>query len=166
MLLFIEKLAAAERKLSDSFNTSHVVVYHRACSAGKYRTNVSIHLMLLFIEKLAQVLGMESEFQYISCCCLSAVYENRTNSKPVSIHLMLLFILLPCVSPSPLNWFQYISCCCLSVGIRRCECVRQWFQYISCCCLSLVRTKQGGEKIEFQYISCCCLSHGGVRVAL
>ena len=58
------------------FNTSHVTLYHGSAALSETRSGVSIHLMLLFIEKWI---------------------TTKATSLSVSIHLMLLFIfLLPC----------------------------------------------------------------------
>ena len=76
-----------------SFNTSHVVIYHKLdCSFYNLR-KVSIHLMLLFIDIGGRYNGSRSGgVQYISCCYLSKFGTLVRSRKRVSIHLMLLFI--------------------------------------------------------------------------
>ena len=67
---------------------------------GRYyrrtRIIISIHLMLLFISLHGNIYNREKIFQYISCYCLSQFWD---------------------VS-NPSNIFQYISCYCLSILIR------------------------------------------------
>ena len=75
------------------FNTSHVTLYPFSCSVYSFIIRVSIHLMLLFIDK------------------------GRTGNKRrtgVSIHLMLLFIVYVTATSSIIPMFQYISCYSLS----------------------------------------------------
>ena len=105
----------------------------------RFKSLISIHLMLLFICK-----GWENArgckiFQYISCYCLSEKVATLLLRKQcISIHLMLLFIMLlfayrcasgqnfntshvtvyrnqPLFSILPMQ-FQYISCYCLSIA--------------------------------------------------
>ena len=98
------------------FNTSHVAIYHRSdhpiALANLY---VSIHLMLLFIPRIA---NKYRSLQY------------------VSIHLMLLFIDYGDVCYYRFDQFQYISCCYLSFPPGRIIWDKCKFQYISCCYLS------------------------------
>ena len=144
-----------------SFNTSHVTLYLVAGNMFKLPTefqyiscyslsgipmqklltmNVSIHLMLLFIEKRHCISCNQRKFQYISCYSLSnfagigvtknggfntshvTLYQQSTWTRMiiyhVSIHLMLLFIYVPNASQSDRITFQYISCYSLS-GFRR-----------------------------------------------
>ena len=140
------------------FNTSHVTLYrisiYRDCqgtsfqyiscySLSNYRNPfirdsfVSIHLMLLFIERSVSM---------------------QRYTKTVSIHLMLLFIRNRFPDIVVYGSFQYISCYSLS-GIRFFyEHLDNQFQYISCYSLSGAK---GGYKLtefEFQYISCYSLS--------
>ncbi len=81
--------------ITDCFNTSHVVIYHRESARGRKKP----------------------EFQYISCCYLSVAFFHLTGDSVVSIHLMLLFILIPLESLFCKYSFQYISCCYLSTSI-------------------------------------------------
>ena len=79
--------------LLPGFNTSHVTLYRckgpRKCPGSL----VSIHLMLLFIEKKLSDMEQKIAFQYISCYSLS-FWQNQNSMQlgEVSIHLMLLFI--------------------------------------------------------------------------
>ena len=50
MLLFIH-IVLKYKRLSQSFNTSHVVIYQVIWLTHAFRIRVSIHLMLLFIKK-------------------------------------------------------------------------------------------------------------------
>ena len=98
----------------DSFNTSHVTLYRGRKTQISNNTDVSIHLMLLFIAVLKEDFEQYFAFQYISCYSLSGFVQypifncNSFNtshvtlylisrrkslqSSSVSIHLMLLFI--------------------------------------------------------------------------
>ena len=75
------------------FNTSHVTVYRMGWCSGKISSDISIHLMLLFI------------------ACSSLYYGTDTR---ISIHLMLLFITSDVNDNVLPKLFQYISCYCLS----------------------------------------------------
>ena len=140
------------------FNTSHVVVYRAGwfsridlamfqyiscCSLSTFILKslsclqVSIHLMLQFIEKWVTSLDKERRFQYISCCSLSlrkntyilrirvsihlmlqfidSGTEEQNICNLVSIHLMLQFIVFSSGKEKPEQVFQYISCCSLSL---------------------------------------------------
>ena len=76
-----------------SFNTSHVVIYLQVKIYLLIFMQVSIHLMLLFIDAYLRIYTALGEFQYISCCYLSA-----TGISSFDIGAL----------------FQYISCCYLS----------------------------------------------------
>ena len=104
----------------------------------RFKSLISIHLMLLFICK-----GWENArgckiFQYISCYCLSEkVATVLLRKQCISIHLMLLFIGKSCnafiketVYFNTSHVTVYHAAICVSVRI--------WseFQYISCYCLS------------------------------
>ena len=99
-------------------------------------TQVSIHLILLFIRPLELALTAVSKFQYISCYSLSVkavqtfpVYT-RFNTSHVTLY-RLMQNSYQATSP-----FQYISCYSLSEDRdRNCKKV-QAFQYISCYSLS------------------------------
>ena len=99
------------------FNTSHVTLYRNRNWEKSFVSNVSIHLMLLFINEAVSKYGSESTFQYISCYSLS---HNRYAGTA--------------------NWaeFQYISCYSLSGYTRVCWKAQWKFQYISCYSLSLL----------------------------
>ena len=56
---------------SKYFNTSHVTVYRHRQKSWKYRWEISIHLMLLFITVSVGFASLVNKFQYISCYCLS-----------------------------------------------------------------------------------------------
>ena len=71
MLLFIIKMQLKKVIEYYGFNTSHITLYQIWESSCNRNTNVSIHLMLLFIG-----------FHWRTVCC----------KQTVSIHLMLLFI--------------------------------------------------------------------------
>ena len=79
------------------FNTSHVTLYHSSYSGRYSERIVSIHLMLLFIEK--------SGLWYVP-------------PRIVSIHLMLLFIADNAEKLADATKFQYISCYSLSDSSR------------------------------------------------
>ena len=102
-------------KMVYDFNTSHVTVYQKQLYKNRNSTDISIHLMLLFIlVRVSTLLGTKL-FQYISCYCLSLFY-----------FIQFIFYFL----------FQYISCYCLSNHIVRDIRTISKFQYISCYCLS------------------------------
>ena len=117
------------------FNTSHITLYHGdhtgtfvmhvfqyiSCySLSDYlfgihcRIQVSIHLMLLFIDAMPEPLPFAEEFQYISCYSLSGIVmpeRNRGycfNTSHVTLYpnVSLYFLWL--------RLFQYISCYSLS----------------------------------------------------
>ena len=105
-----------------SFNTSHITLYQTSGTGTDRRKQVSIHLMLLFIDGTLIGHHTITLFQYISCYSLSVkavqtfpVYTRFNTShvtlyrfcrsdsnhrNPVSIHLMLLFI---SISPALLS---------------------------------------------------------------
>ena len=120
---------------------------------------VSIHLMLLFIQRHPEVGEAQQAFQYISCYSLSektfvkyftrrlvsihlmllfiVIYSSRSKAKNVvSIHLMLLFIFATLSDSAVMPMFQYISCYSLSSIHSLCFSGRILFQYISCYSLS------------------------------
>ena len=74
------------------FNTSHVTVYRRRTYSYRKVIQISIHLMLLFIPVVSGKVTKSSEFQYISCYCLSWYGPKHHDRLRISIHLMLLFI--------------------------------------------------------------------------
>ena len=96
MLLFITKLKSYSTT-EQSFNTSHVTLYHIGFITVIKERKVSIHLMLLFIDSAVLIPTIVIPFQYISCYSLSA------------------FLLLFCHN---ISTFQYISCYSLSFSLR------------------------------------------------
>ena len=97
------------------FNTSHVVIYQICFPSPTHSKDVSIHLMLLFICVRDSIMGIEPQFQYISCCYLSPDHLKMQPFEPA---------------------FQYISCCYLSETTQIYLDLSEEFQYISCCYLS------------------------------
>ena len=53
------------------FNTSHVTVYRLLLVLYLFPSFISIHLMLLFINRPSKCKYQSYKFQYISCYCLS-----------------------------------------------------------------------------------------------
>ena len=124
-----------------SFNTSHVVIYHirvalryagkrfqyiSCCYLSPFGFSqsdqyfpVSIHLMLLFIEK-------EMAYSKAGICF---------NTSHVVIYLKSI------VRRSIFYSFQYISCCYLSRFKKHKNKLLSLFQYISCCYLSKRRDR-------------------------
>ena len=97
----------------ESFNTSHVTLYHSGKTWWIIQRQVSIHHMLLFISEVTRAKAAEEvsihhmllfigsnwsirddiyRFQYITCYSLSLSRRIRSSMKLVSIHHMLLFI--------------------------------------------------------------------------
>ena len=76
MLLFICN-APTLRCKSQDFNTSHVTLYQEHPRRSYYTTNVSIHLMLLFIKLLDTQRFALVRFQYISCYSLSRSLQGQ-----------------------------------------------------------------------------------------
>ena len=95
MLLFIIKMQLKKVIEYYGFNTSHITLYQIWESSCNRNTNVSIHLMLLFIEALLKISGLHIAVSihlmllFIFCCWFLWLHI-----KFVSIHLMLLFIKL------------------------------------------------------------------------
>ena len=123
------------------FNTSHVTVYqHITCQSTT-----------------------ETEFQYISCYCLStatlliACCVPYFNTSHVTVYLT------HYQTGISITIFQYISCYCLSLLPFRLYDPVLLFQYISCYCLSSPGFNVGLSYSRFQYISCYCLSLIGVH---
>ena len=113
MLLFIY-LRLSKPESIRRFNTSHVTLYRQRCSWLHYRSDVSIHHMLLFILNSAilllmytsfntshvtlyqnglMVLHISKRFQYITCYSLSHVdalndlLQGRFNTSHVTLYL-------------------------------------------------------------------------------
>ena len=97
---------------------------------------VSIHLMLLFIERLISLAVAGFLFQYISCYSLSAAEINvsedkeRFNTSHVTLYLVL------DEYHQHKTTFQYISCYSLSLNDYDKSSYSNSFQYISCYSLS------------------------------
>ena len=112
----LSKRVACATLFPVSFNTSHVVVYHKFFIAEE----------------------MPYKFQYISCCSLSQTglqvcyQQNCFNTS----HVVVYHRINSSISIPPL--FQYISCCSLSRGKQFPGYDVSRFQYISCCSLSPV----------------------------
>ena len=98
--------------------------------------DISIHLMLLFIPTSVSSEMFGTSFQYISCYCLSAFVHHSTPLLVISIHLMLLFILLN--APVFLSRINF-NTSHVTVYLERLVIPDEvyWFQYISCYCLSI-----------------------------
>ena len=98
MLLFIIKMQLKKVIEYYGFNTSHITLYQIWESSCNRNTNVSIHLMLLFIG-----------FHWRTVCC----------KQTVSIHLMLLFIERPSSTLSTLSAGFNTSHVTLYLGVLR-----------------------------------------------
>ena len=178
MLLFI---FIREEYLTEeaNFNTSHVTVYRNSGLLPCRYYEISIHLMLLFIQDLLLSLLNIIEFQYISCYCLSWFLHRQVLS---SWHFNTSHVTVYQNSTPSFNLiskFQYISCYCLSSKASQGRCNKEIsihlmllfiscnrtptasdasFQYISCYCLSFPLVILPTSVSSFQYISCYCLS--------
>ena len=103
------------------------------------KTQVSMHLMLLFIYCRTSLLGNIKSFQYISCYSLSEQGERtasvrcRFNTSHVTLYRNPYFLRIKHTK------FQYISCYSLSVLRNRTLSTAGSFQYISCYSLSFIR---------------------------
>ena len=94
MLLFIIIPASFAPRFVN-FNTSHVTVYHKGTQLRKEQTkNFNTSHVTVYRRHTGNDHPV-SEFQYISCYCLSVVQHLFDCFFFISIHLMLLFILLP-----------------------------------------------------------------------
>ena len=135
MLLFIIIPASFAPRFVN-FNTSHVTVYHKGTQLRKEQTkNFNTSHVTVYRRHTGNDHAV-SEFQYISCYCLSIRITIPFYSTKISIHLMLLFIGFALYESGNTMVFQYISCYCLSqppICILLCK---SSFQYISCYCLS------------------------------
>ena len=135
MLLFIAENTVEKENLKH-FNTSHVTVYHKGTQLRKEQTkNFNTSHVTVYRRHTGNDHPV-SEFQYISCYCLSIRITIPFYSTKISIHLMLLFIGFALYESGNTMVFQYISCYCLSqppICILLCK---SSFQYISCYCLS------------------------------
>ena len=113
--------------------------------------------MLLFIVKEAYEAGIDSLFQYISCCYLSFSCQLYWGQKIVSIHLMLLFIKSIKLILRYMLSFNTSHVVIYQVNKDYIEKYKK-FQYISCCYLSSKSLSGSWLFTAFQYISCCYLS--------
>ena len=98
-----------------SFNTSHVTLYRDAYIWCNHTHDVSIHLMLLFIEEQQTKRHLYSQVSIH--LMLLFIWSERRGWKCVlcvSIHLMLLFITYNYIRYNLTKRFQYISCYSLS----------------------------------------------------
>ena len=135
--------------------------------------------MLLFIQDGRRTGRQSTQFQYISCYCLSLfckvhgrirIYFNTSHvtvyllslpcvysSTHISIHLMLLFIGWQQSIRNDSKKFQYISCYCLSFLLHS-----ESDSFLISIHLMLLfihkRNLFPRNRQEFQYISCYCLS--------
>ena len=147
MLLFIE-----EEKLRLAITLTFQYISCYSLSLWEIRSQrvlrVSIHLMLLFIQKVAEGSGEKCKFQYISCYSLSGMQMQLSLvTRIVSIHLMLLFITVDsnlCAVSSRFNTSHvtlYQKC-----G-RKLTDPESMFQYISCYSLSFLQTIKEIERL-------------------
>ena len=97
---------------------------------------VSIHPILLFINKDNPLNHQNQQFQHIPCYSLSQYRQVFYSVGTVSVHLMLLFIVMQWSISFSYEWLQYISCYSLSNSAIKTFCVDTMFQYISCYSLS------------------------------
>ena len=101
------------------FKTSHVIVYRHRKKEKKNFSDISKHLMLLFIRIVVVAVKLALTFQNISCYCLSQYRTDRLLfCNGISKHLMLLFIWKQRFYYRKLLSFQNISCYCLSRPLR------------------------------------------------
>ena len=136
MLLFIGKTGDA---FCDVQTFQYITCYSLSKSTvqNEKQTPVSIHHMLLFIQKEREI---------------------REDKEEVSIHHMLLFIGQGDCSP--------LVCCCfntshvtLYLGFTKVEEDKYgWFQYITCYSLSVRTDNKQRYSFKFQYITCYSLS--------
>ena len=118
MLLFIIKMQLKKVIEYYGFNTSHITLYQIWESSCNRNTNVSIHLMLLFIGLLQSNSEPHSPFQYISCYSLS-VTGNTYGAKDVRFNTSHVTLYRKTIQypQYPFCRFQYISCYSLSWSI-------------------------------------------------
>ena len=156
MLLFI---FIREEYLTEeaNFNTSHVTVYRNSGLLPCRYYEISIHLMLLFIQDLLLSLLNIIEFQYISCYCLSWFLHRQVLS---SWHFNTSHVTVYQNSTPSFNLiskFQYISCYCLSSKASQGRCNKEISIHLMLLFISCNRTPTASDA-SFQYISCYCLS--------
>ena len=144
--------------LHTSFNTSHITLYQTSGTGTDRRKQVSIHLMLLFIDGTLIGHHTITLFQYISCYSLSVkavqtfpVYT-RFNTSHVTLY-RLMQNSYQATSP-----FQYISCYSLSLPLTGFRC---WLLRFNTSHVTLYRVSESDTfrtLWTFQYISCYSLS--------
>ena len=139
MLLFIIKMQLKKVIEYYGFNTSHITLYQIWESSCNRNTNVSIHLMLLFIGLLQSNSEPHSPFQYISCYSLS-VTGNTYGAKDVRFNTSHVTLYRKTIQypQYPFCRFQYISCYSLSIPEDVQDKIKKLFQYISCYSLSKI----------------------------
>ena len=119
---------------------------------------ISIHLMLLFINKTMQELNIKYNFNTSHVTVYRLVHFQVLVQELISIHLMLLFISDIPNSSAMYVRFQYISCYCLSCRLHS-NIVANVFISIH---LMLLFIYDNSNRYLwfyiFQYISCYCLS--------
>ena len=126
MLLFIAENTVEKENLKH-FNTSHVTVYHKGTQLRKEQTkNFNTSHVTVYRRHTGNDHPV-SEFQYISCYCLSIRITIPFYSTKISIHLMLLFIGFALYESGNTMVFQYISCYCLSLYQHSWMCLHQDF---------------------------------------
>ena len=151
--------------LHTSFNTSHITLYQTSGTGTDRRKQVSIHLMLLFIDGTLIGHHTITLFQYISCYSLSVkavqtfpVYT-RFNTSHVTLY-RLMQNSYQATSP-----FQYISCYSLSLPLTGFRC---WLLRFNTSHVTLYRVSESDTfrtLWTFQYISCYSLSKNPFELA-
>ena len=122
------------------------------------QADISIHLMLRFIQMFLLSVQLFQPFQYISCYGLSAsVLQSQTlyhdfNTSHVTVYRQIR------AAPFGMWIFQYISCYGLSRYQDTVNSILELFQYISCYGLSSPSWDTLISLRRFQYISCYGLS--------
>ena len=137
MLLFIIIPASFAPRFVN-FNTSHVTVYHKGTQLRKEQTkNFNTSHVTVYRRHTGNDHPV-SEFQYISCYCLSVLKYRIRPVEKISIHLMLLFILHTIKQEYQSQYFNTshvtvypLASLFIIVFLR--------FQYISCYCLSTTK---------------------------
>ena len=161
--------------------------YISCCSLSFYSSinkksgeQVSIHLMLQFIQHSDAQRNSKLSFQYISCCSLSnyrmlvqkknfsfntshvVVYRRKSRKRrktAISFNTSHV-VVYPQKNFLPHQFYYRFNTSHVVVYLdslsRRCGI--SMFQYISCCSLSVLHTRWRTILSWFQYISCCSLS--------
>ena len=163
MLLFI--LLVFLRLLSRKQISIHLMLLFidtgkNGLSSGKL---ISIHLMLLFIFKLSCIVLAILSFQYISCYCLSIKHQiihlclNYFNTSHVTVYLCSFSAYVAHSSN-----FNTSHVTVYHIGYNTISCSTV-FQYISCYCLSNFDTSTPFGKFNFNtshvtvyHVSLCC----------